>query len=129
MTARLSAEQARAAFMEAAGELWDELNRWYRQHPEATFKEMELQLRVLRRSLMGQALPWVLAQGDLGASPEAPVCEECGTQMEFKGYAGKEVEGLEGEGTLRRAYYVCPACGAGLFPPGPEIGSATPPLE
>lgn len=119
MTQRLTSEQARTAFMESAGELWDELNSWYQQHPEATFKEMELHLRKLRRALMGQTIPLMVAQGDLGATPEAPSCEECGTSMEFKGYADKEVEGLEGEGRLFRAYYVCPACGAGLFPPRP----------
>lgn len=119
MTPRLSPEEAHAAFMKRAGDLWDELNSWYQQHSEATFKDIELHLRKLRRSLMGQTIPLLLAQGDLGATPDPPPCEKCGTQMEFKGYPEKEVEGLEGEGRLPRAYYVCPACGAGFFPPGP----------
>ena len=119
MTQRLTSEQACTAFMESAGELWEELNHWYQQHPEATFKDIEFHLRKLRRSLMGQAISSMVAQGDLGATPEPPSCEECGTEMQFKGYADKEVEGLEGDGRLSRAYYVCPACGAGLFPPGP----------
>jgi len=119
MATRLSPEEARATFMEKAGDLWDELNRWYQQHPEATFKEMELHLRKLRRSLMGQTIRLMVAQGDLGATPDPPCCEKCGAKMGFKGYPDKEIDGLEGEGRLPRAYYVCPACGAGFFPPGP----------
>lgn len=118
MTPRLSAEDARAAFMNRAGEVWDELDSWYQQHPEATFGDLELRLRTLRRSLMGETIPLILAQGDLGARADAPCCEGCGSEMVFKGYEAKDVEGLEGEGRLSRAYYLCPACGAGVFPPG-----------
>ena len=119
MPQRLTSEQARVALMESAEELWEKLNDWYREHPEATFKHIELHLRGLRRSLMGQTIPLVLVQGDLGATPEPPSCEECGVLMKFKGYLEKGVEGLEGRSRVSRAYYVCPACGAGLFPPGP----------
>lgn len=129
MTPRLSSKEARMTFMKKAGELWDELNSWWQQHPEATFREIELYLRKLRRSLMGQAIPLMLAQGDLGATPDAPCCERCGTQMEFKGYPDKGVEGLEGEGRVPRAYYVCPACGAGFFPPGSSTPSAAGSVE
>jgi hypothetical protein len=76
MTARLSPDEARAAFMDRAGELWDELDSWYQQHPEATFKEIELYLCQLRRSLMGQVIPLILAQRDLGATPDSPCCPE-----------------------------------------------------
>jgi hypothetical protein len=38
--------------------------------------------------------------------------------MVFKGYAKKEVHGLEADAKIPRAYYVCPTCGIGLFPPG-----------
>ncbi len=115
---RKTRAQAREAFMEQAGQLWDEFNTWYQAHPEATFKEMELHLRPLRRKLMGQTLTLVLSQGDLGAKPEAPTCEQCGRPMTFKGYPGKTVHGLEGDSRVHRAYYHCSACEAGLFPPG-----------
>lgn len=129
MTPRLSPEQARAAFMDQAGELWDELDRWYQEHPQATFKDMELVLRQLRRSLMGQVIPLILAQGDLGATPDPPCCPQCGVETVFKGYADKEVQGLEGVGRVPRAYYVCPGCRTGFFPPGPQAPSETGPLE
>jgi hypothetical protein len=115
---RQTRAQARAEFLDRAGQLWDELNAWYQTHPQATFKELEFQLRPLRRKLMGQTLALVLSQGDLGARPEAPRCEKCGQPMGFKGYPGKTVHGLEGDSRLHRAYYHCPACEVGLFPPG-----------
>ncbi len=129
MSPRLSPHEARAAFMDQAGELWDELDRWYREHPQATFKDMELVLRRLRRSLMGQVIPLILAQGDLGATPDPPCCPECGAEMVFKGYSDKEVQGLEGVGRVPRAYYVCPGCRTGFFPPGPQAPSEAGPLE
>jgi ribosomal protein S27AE len=129
MTARLSPDEARAAFMNRAGELWDDLDSWYQQHPQATFEEMELVLRQLRRSLMGEVIPLILAQGDLGATLDPPDCPKCGVPMAFQGYPDKEVKGLEGEGRIARAYYVCPDCGAGLFPPGPKTPSETGPVE
>lgn len=118
---RKTREQARQEFLDQAGQLWDELNTWCQAHPQATFKDLELQLRPLRRQLMGKTLELVLSQGDLGASPEAPQCEQCGKPMEFKGYPGKTVHGLEGDSRLNRAYYHCPSCHQGLFPPGPTI--------
>ncbi len=44
---------------------------------------------------------------------ETPVCERCGSRMQ-----PRQVVSEVGEMTLERAYYVCPECGASLFPPG-----------
>ncbi len=121
---RKTRAQARQEFMDQAGQLWDEFNAWYQTHPQATFKEMEHQLRPLRRALMGQTLELVLSQAALGAEPQEPICEKCGRPMTFKGYPGKAVYGLEGDSCVHRAYYHCSACKAGLFPPGPPTEPA-----
>jgi hypothetical protein len=60
-----------------------------------------------------------LRQGDLRATPEAPLCEQCGQPMVFKWYPEKTVQGLEADTKIPRAYYVCLSCKEGLFPPGP----------
>jgi ribosomal protein L37AE/L43A len=49
---------------------------------------------------------------------EAPVCERCGSRMQRRGMRSRQVVTEVGEMTLERAYYVCPGCGASLFPPG-----------
>jgi hypothetical protein len=111
-------------FFQLAGAMWDEFNAWYDAHPAATFDEMEQQLSRWRRPLMGQTLTLTLRRGDLGAMPEPPACEQCGKPMEFKGYPDKTVHGIEADAEIPRAYYVCPTCEAGLFPPGPTPGAA-----
>jgi hypothetical protein len=103
--------------------MWDEFNVWYQDHPEATFDEMEAELGKHRRAIVGNFVELSLRQGDLGAKPEAPPCEQCGQPMVFKGYPKKEVHGLEADAKLPRAYYVCPTCGVGIFPPGPSSPS------
>lgn len=51
-------------------------------------------------------------------SGEAPVCELCRSRMQRRGVRPRQVVTDVGEMTLERAYYVCPGCGASLFPPG-----------
>ena len=116
---RQTPEEARDEFLGKAADLWDDFNTWYRDHPEATYDEMEAKLGEERRVFFGRFLEQSLRQGDLGATPEAPVCKKCGKPMEFKGYPKKTVHGLETDARVPRAYYVCPTCKVGFFPPGP----------
>ena len=117
--ARQTSNEAREEFLKRAEEAWDSFNAWHQEHPEATFDEMEEELGQQRRSILGDFLELSLRQGDLGATPEAPPCKQCGKPMVFKGYPEKTIQGLEAEAKLPRAYYVCPACQEGIFPPGP----------
>jgi hypothetical protein len=121
--ARRTSSEAREEFLKRAGEAWDSFNAWYQEHPEATFDEMEEELGQQRRGMLGDFLELGLRQGDLGATPEAPLCERCGKPMVFKGYPEKTIQGLEAEAKIPRAYYVCPTCELGLFPPGPAASA------
>jgi hypothetical protein len=127
--ARLSSSEASERFSEAARAMWVEFNAWYRAHPEATFDEMDSYLGEEGRGLLGMALQLILRQGDLGATPEGHHCERCGGEMIFNGYPEKSVEGLKVDAEIPRAYYVCPRCEAGLFPPGPASSTEAGPLE
>ena len=118
--ARQTSSEAREEFLRRAESLWDEFNAWYQDHPEATLDEMEAELGKQRRAILGDFLELSLRQGDLGATPEAPSCSQCGKPMVFKGYPEKEIHGLEADTKIPRAYYVCPTCGIGFFPPGPS---------
>jgi hypothetical protein len=116
---RQTPQEARDEFLDNAADLWDEFDTWYRDHPEATYDEMEAKLGEKRRAFFGGFLEQSLRQGDLGAMPEAPLCKKCGKPMKFKGYPRKTVHGLETDAGIPRAYYVCPTCKVGFFPPGP----------
>jgi hypothetical protein len=117
--ARLSPSQASEIFSETAQAMWVAFNTWYQAHPEATFDEMESYLGEEGRGLLGKALELTLRQGDLGARPEGYRCEQCGEEMVFKGYPRKVIQGLRVSAEIPRAYYTCPRCKAGVFPPGP----------
>lgn len=93
---------------------------WEAAHPEATFAEMEAaveaQLARLRVQMLEELAGAQAARERQG--PERPACPECGARMQWRGQHPRAVL-VRGPGTvtLRRGYAVCPACGAGLFPP------------
>ena len=121
MTRRLSRTRRRTAFLEAAGQFYDQLEAWYDEHPQASFGEIEAELRKRRRELMGTGIEVLVNGRDNGYLIEAPRCPQCGGRLDFEGYRNWTVHGLEGDVVLERAYYVCPDCqGETLFPPGSE---------
>ncbi len=70
---------------------------------------------------MGETMRILINERDTGYQWEGVRCEKCDGEMEFKGYRGWGVQGLEGETRLERAYYVCPKCeGETVFPPGSQ---------
>ncbi len=120
----------KAAFMQEAERMYEQLEKWYDKHPEASFGEIEAEARKRRRELMGKTLEQLVNGRDSGMQVEAPKCEQCGESMEFEGYCPWEIHGLEGESKLERAYYVCPHCkGQTVFPPGSETKVASRSLE
>lgn len=112
------AQKAKAEMQEAFGQLWEELYSWRAAHPEASFDEIATQLTPRRRVLMGQLLGQLACQHGDGAEVAGVKCPKCGEMMPYKGCPSREIEHLEGETELRRAYYHCPDCKSGLFPPG-----------
>jgi len=125
-----SRPRRKAVFMAEAERMYEQLEEWYDQHPQASFGEIEAEARKRRRELMGKALEQLVNGRDAGTQIEAPPCKECGDVMEFVGYSGWSIHGLEGDSRLERAYYVCPSCkGQTLFPPGSETETAHGSLE
>ena len=130
MTRTQSRERRRAAFMEKAGAAYDRLESWYEKHPEASFGEIETEVRAERRKLMGEALEILVNGRDTGVQVKKPRCGKCGREMGFEGYRGWEIHGLEGDSVLERAYYVCPECeGETIFPPGSKTAVENRSLE
>ena len=100
-------------------QMYDELWAWREEHPEATFDEIASQVTPQRRAVMAEVLKALARQHGSGQVPEGQVCPDCGGMMAYKGEPKREIEHyLEGETELKRAYYYCPACERGLFPPG-----------
>lgn len=51
-----SRARRRAAFIEAAGQVYDRLEEWYLQNPDATAHEIELEMAMRRRQLLRRAV-------------------------------------------------------------------------
>lgn len=119
MTRTLSRARREAAFVENAKKMYASLEDWYDANPDASFGEIEAEARKQRRELMGAGLAILVNGRDTGFQVEAPKCKKCRCEMELVDYRQWEIHGLEGDSTLERAYYRCPACkGETIFPPG-----------
>ncbi len=130
MASRMSRAQRQSAFVESATRVFNQLEDWYEQHPDASFAELESQARQGRRALMGEALALLINGRTEGYQFEPPSCTACGQAMKFAGYRRRTIYGLEGDTPLSRAYYVCEQCDAQtLFPPRSSITPARRSLE
>ena len=115
---KVQEQKAKVEMQEAFGQMWEELYSWRAAHPEASFDQIANELTPKRRALMGQLLEQLACQHGAGEVLEGVKCPACGEMMKYKGGARREVEHLEGETELVRAYYHCTGCKSGLFPPG-----------
>jgi hypothetical protein len=111
-------EKERAEYMNAAGEMYDELRQWRAKYTGASIDEIANQITPKRRELMGQLLIQLAGQHGDGEVIEGVSCPECGETMSYKGKPSRDVIHKEGEAELVRSYYYCARCQAGLFPPG-----------
>jgi YgiT-type zinc finger domain-containing protein len=98
-----------------------ELAEWRAAHPKATLAEIEAAVEErlgLARAQLVEDLALTSAAVQVGRGGERPGCPQCGHRMESRGQQDRQVT-VAGNRTvrLRRGYAVCPACGAGLFPP------------
>ena len=100
------------------------MREWRLQHPKATFREIEAEvdekLSGMRARLL-EDLALASRAADLQDKQlgERPRCPECKQPLESQGKQERTVVTHGGKAVhLRRDYARCPACGAGLFPPG-----------
>jgi uncharacterized protein with PIN domain len=108
-------------------EIVQRLLAWRQAHPQATFDEIDEEVARQFAGLQAQVVETLSQpeQRDAGAgevgvvADDPPRCPQCQTAMQRRGQRRRRVPTRQGqEVVLQRAYYVCPACGAGRFPPG-----------
>jgi ribosomal protein S27AE len=98
------------------------LREWRQAHPQATFDEIDAAVQRHFAPVQAQVVAELSqppqGEGEAQAVP-TPHCPQCGQPMQAHGARRRRVPTRQGQViTLRRAYDGCPACGAGLFPPG-----------
>lgn len=94
-----------------------ELCAWRKLHADASLDEIAAQVAPRRRRLMGELIAQLACQEGNGVAVAGVLCPRCGQRMIYKGASACTKEHIEGEITLKRAYYTCPACQDGFFPP------------
>ena len=60
---------------------------------------------------------------------EGCICPVCGRKARYKGQKARDLVTETGEVRLERAYYYCPNCRQGFFPPGPAAEAVGETLE
>lgn len=103
-----------------AAERFATLDVWRQAHPTASWTEIEAavdaQLGPLRAQMLGETAMASDATQGRGADL---ACPACGERMQAAGSRRRQLRGEQDHAiALERAYVRCPACGAGLFPPG-----------
>jgi hypothetical protein len=122
MRKKMTPAERKMAYLKEAEHLFDNMETWYDQNPDATFEEIEPELRQHRRQLMGKSIKLLINGRDDDKQAQIP-CPSCGTAMRYKGRGAKTIIGIEGDTSLDRAYYICPnKCErTAFFPSGQEI--------
>lgn len=70
------------------------------------------------RAEVGEQVTAALVETQNEPSVPRPRCPNCGQEMRYKGRKHRYLRTRSGEVELERAYYYCPACRRGHFPPG-----------
>lgn len=125
----MSRQADRDEVTRAAGQAYEELEAWCAAHPGYTLLELEEQAAKLRQRLMGEMMSRLVGQREAVAPAEGVKCPKCGEPMLNKGKRKRAVRGPEGPIELERAYYYCPACKVGLFPPRSGTAADQTPLD
>lgn len=105
-------------------EVMQAMKEWRRQHPRATFREIETALDAQLARLRAQMLQdtaLTSPRADLPTLNEAerPRCPQCGVLLAAQGTQTRTLMTEHDQSIeLARSYATCPQCGAGLFPPG-----------
>jgi hypothetical protein len=111
-------EQKRARLLAKAEQLIEEYLVWEERHPRPDLTQIEDIALKLRKEL-GKEIAQLALEDQAASKPvPGPNCPECGQEMHYKGEKGNQFESRVGGLDLERGYYYCPACKAGLFPPG-----------
>ena len=70
------------------------------------------------RAEVGKQVTAALLKNESGQSVPGPRCPSCGQEMRYKGEKHRYLRTRSGDVEVERAYYYCPRCRQGRFPPG-----------
>ncbi len=95
----------------------DEMLSQGETHTGLTLTDIE-EMALRTRAEVGEQVTATLLETQNEASVPGPRCPSCGQEMRYKGRKHRYLRTRSGEVELERAYYYCPTCRRGHFPPG-----------
>ena len=99
------------------------MTQWRKEHPKATWAEIEAAVDALMNQVRAQLLQDVVQLGETEPwselpEEERPKCATCGKPLWARGEQSRFLQTTGGEAVeVRRTYGTCPVCGVGFFPP------------
>ena len=101
-------------------EVMSGMKEWRLLHPKATLSDIEDALDERLSKMRARMLEdLALASAAVNVNESEVECSECGSRLESRGKKTRKIKTHHNrEISLRRAYGVCPKCGASFFPPG-----------
>ncbi len=100
------------------------ITQWRKEHPKATWAEIEAAIDEQINQLRAQLLQDVVQMGETEewsqkSEEERPRCARCGKPLWARGKQTRWVQTNGREAVkLTRMYGACPQCEVGFFPPG-----------
>ena len=114
-------EELKARLMAEAETAIDKLLAGASEKEDLQLSDIERLARAAGQRMMEQfTVGLVEAEAE---SEECRDCPECGRKMRYKARRGGNLVTETGEVRLERAYYYCPSCRKGVFPPRPKMGT------
>jgi formate dehydrogenase maturation protein FdhE len=105
-----------SAWQQLAADAFTHLRQWRREHPKATFAEIEAATDSHLAAMRARLLRDVALTSAAATTPAT--CPACGAHMQARGSETRTLITNHRQAVpLTRTRAVCPACGAGLFPP------------
>lgn len=95
----------------------EELLQWAQEHPHCTLEELEDRVQKWKTQVGAELLEEAVMEQGAGVLAPEETCA-CGGRWVFQGYRVRKVMTSQGMIRVRRAYFTCERCGAGIFPPG-----------
>ncbi|HVB21211.1 MAG TPA: hypothetical protein VNG51_04620 [Ktedonobacteraceae bacterium] len=126
MKARKNKRERSQEMQEVSAGLRDVLgmSQWRKEHPKATWAEIEAAVDEQINHLRAQLLQDLVQMGESEEwserpEEERPRCATCGKPLWARGKQSRYLQTTGGEAVkLTRTYGTCPGCGVGFFPPG-----------
>ena len=113
----MSTPEDEATWERAAARARAGVEAWRAAHPQATLRQIEVEVDRQLAAARAQLIAAVAQAGPVAEAP--PPCPACGGPTAWDGERTRRLTTTHDEAiALTRRYARCPACGTGLFPPG-----------